>query len=113
MVVFAGLFGAVIGSFLNVCILRWGAEPKESVLHPPSRCPRCGHGIRWYENIPILSWLALRGRCRGCGKPISPLYPAVELATALLWAGAVALLGPTLVALKLAVASTDPASASR
>ncbi|MEZ0334411.1 MAG: A24 family peptidase [Gemmatimonadales bacterium] len=105
-IVFAGLFGAVFGSFLNVCILRWGAEPKESVLHPPSRCPRCGHSIRWYENVPLLSWLALRGRCSGCGNPISPLYPAVELATALLWAGAVALLGPTLVALKLAVAST-------
>jgi leader peptidase (prepilin peptidase) / N-methyltransferase len=103
---FAAMFGAIFGSFLNVCILRWGAEPKESVLHPPSRCPGCGHQIRWYENIPILSWLALRGRCSGCGKSISPLYPAVELATALLWAGAVALMGPTLPAFKLAVAST-------
>ena len=103
---FAAMFGAIFGSFLNVCILRWGAEPKESVLHPPSRCPGCGHQIRWYENIPILSWLALRGRCSGCGKRISPLYPAVELATALLWAGAVALMGPTLPAFKLAVAST-------
>jgi leader peptidase (prepilin peptidase)/N-methyltransferase len=103
---FAAMFGAVFGSFLNVCILRWGAEPKESVMHPPSRCPGCGHEIRWYENIPIVSWLALRGRCSGCGTRISPLYPAVELATALLWAGAVALLGPTLPAFKLAVAST-------
>jgi leader peptidase (prepilin peptidase)/N-methyltransferase len=102
----AALFGAIFGSFLNVCILRWGAEPKESVLHPPSRCLRCGHQIRWYENIPIFSWVALRGRCSGCGMRISPLYPAVELATALLWAGAVALLGPTLPALQLAIAST-------
>ncbi len=104
--VFAAMFGAVFGSFLNVCILRWGAEPKESVMHPPSRCPGCGHQIRWYENIPLVSWIALRGRCSQCGNPISPLYPAVELATALLWAGAVALLGPTLAAFKLAVAST-------
>ncbi|MBA2459409.1 MAG: prepilin peptidase [Gemmatimonadales bacterium] len=102
----AALLGAVLGSFLNVCILRWGAEPKQSVVHPPSRCPGCGHAIRWYENIPILSWLALRGRCSGCGAPISPLYPAVELATALLWAGSVALLGPTLAALELAAAAT-------
>lgn len=105
-VVLAALLGALLGSFLNVCILRWGAEPKQSVVHPPSHCPRCGHRIRWYENIPILSWLALRGRCSGCGARISPLYPAVELATALLWAGAVALQGPTLSALELAVAST-------
>ena len=100
------LLGAALGSFLNVCILRWGAEPKQSVMHPPSRCPRCGHEIRWYENIPIFSWLFLRGRCSGCGLPISPMYPAIEAATALIWGGAVALLGPTLVALQLAVAST-------
>ena len=56
----------MIGSFLNVCILRWGAEPKQSVVRPPSRCPKCGRGIRWFENIPIVSWLVLRGRCRGC-----------------------------------------------
>ena len=72
------LLGAALGSFLNVCILRWGAEPKQSVMHPPSRCPRCGHEIRWYENIPIFSWLFLRGRCSGCGLPISPMYPAIE-----------------------------------
>ena len=100
------LLGAALGSFLNVCILRWGAEPKQSVMHPPSRCPRCGHAIRWYENVPILSWLFLRGRCSGCGLAISPMYPAIEAATALIWGGAVALLGPTLTALQLAVAST-------
>lgn len=106
IVVWFALFGSALGSFLNVCILRWGAEPKQSVMHPPSRCPRCGHAIRWYENVPILSWLFLRGKCSGCALPISPMYPAIEAATALIWSGAVALLGPTLVAVQLAVAST-------
>jgi leader peptidase (prepilin peptidase)/N-methyltransferase len=106
LIVYAGVLGAVLGSFLNVCIVRWGAEPKQSVVRPRSRCPRCGHAIRWYENIPVVSWLALRGRCSGCGLPISPLYPAVELSTALLWAGSVVLLGATLAALELAVAAT-------
>lgn len=103
---YAGLLGAVLGSFLNVCILRWGVEPKQSVVRPRSSCPRCGQAIPWHENVPILSWILLRGRCSGCGQPISPLYPAVELTTALLWAGSVALLGPTLPALQLAVAAT-------
>ena len=106
LIAYAALLGAVLGSFLNVCIVRWGTEPKQSVVRPRSRCPRCGHAIAWYENIPVFSWLALRGRCSGCGLPISPLYPAVELATALLWAGSVVLLGPTLAALQLAVAAT-------
>jgi leader peptidase (prepilin peptidase)/N-methyltransferase len=106
IVVWFALLGAALGSFLNVCILRWGAEPKQSVIHPPSHCPVCGNAIRWYENIPVLSWLFLRGRCSGCGTPISPMYPAIEAATALIWGGAVVLLGPTLVALQLAVAST-------
>ncbi len=100
------LLGAALGSFLNVCILRWGAEPKQSVMHPPSRCPDCGHAIRWYENIPIVSWIALRGKCSGCGARISPMYPAIEAATALLWAGSVALLGLSVAAVELAVAST-------
>ena len=72
----AALLGAVIGSFLNVCILRWGAEPKESIVSPPSHCPRCGRGLAWYENIPVVSWLLLRARCRGCGEPISMHVPA-------------------------------------
>jgi leader peptidase (prepilin peptidase)/N-methyltransferase len=101
-----GLIGAVLGSFLNVCILRWGAEPKQSVMHPPSRCPACGHAIRWYENVPVVSWLLLRGKCSGCGAGISPMYPAIEAATALVWGGSVALLGPGLPALELAVAVT-------
>ena len=100
------LLGVVLGSFLNVCILRWGAEPKQSVMYPPSRCPACGHAIRWYENIPIVSWLFLRGRCSECGVRISPMYPAIEAATALIWAGAVALRGLGLPAVELAVAAT-------
>jgi leader peptidase (prepilin peptidase)/N-methyltransferase len=100
------LLGAALGSFLNVCILRWGAEPKQSVMHPPSRCPSCGHAIRWYENIPIVSWLFLRGSCSGCGARISPMYPAIEATTALIWGGAVALLGLGLPAVELAVATT-------
>jgi leader peptidase (prepilin peptidase) / N-methyltransferase len=100
------LLGAALGSFLNVCILRWGAEPKQSVMHPPSRCPSCGHAIRWYENIPIVSWLFLRGSCSGCGARISPMYPAIEATTALIWGGAVALLGLGLPAVELAVAAT-------
>jgi leader peptidase (prepilin peptidase)/N-methyltransferase len=100
------LLGAALGSFLNVCILRWGAEPKQSVMHPPSRCPACGHAIRWYENIPILSWLFLRGKCSGCGAAISPMYPAIEATTALIWGGAVAIHGLGLPAIELAVATT-------
>jgi leader peptidase (prepilin peptidase) / N-methyltransferase len=100
------LLGAVLGSFLNVCILRWGAEPKQSVMHPPSRCPTCGHAIRWYENIPILSWLFLRGKCSECGTRISPMYPAIEATTALLWGLAAVQLGFGLPAVELAVAAT-------
>lgn len=80
----AGLFGALIGSFLNVCIVRLPAD--QSVIRPRSRCPRCGYQLAWYDNIPIVSWLALRGRCRSCGNPIAVLYPLVELASALIWA---------------------------
>lgn len=86
VIAFAALLGAVIGSFLNVCILRWGAEPKESVVNPRSRCPRCGTGVAWYDNIPVMSWLVLRGRCRGCGQPISVQYPLIELVTTGIWA---------------------------
>ena len=74
-IAFAGVLGAMVGSFLNVCILRWGAEPKQSVVSPRSRCPRCGKGLAWYDNIPVVSWILLRARCRGCGLPISPQYP--------------------------------------
>jgi leader peptidase (prepilin peptidase) / N-methyltransferase len=115
LVVYAGALGAVIGSFLNVCILRWGAEPKQSVVRPPSRCPKCGRGLRWYENVPIVAWLVLRGRCRGCRMPISAQYPLIELVTALLWAfttwryglGLEALRGAAFGTLLLGIAMTD------
>jgi leader peptidase (prepilin peptidase)/N-methyltransferase len=69
--------GAAVGSFLNVVIARVPAG--ESVVSPGSRCPRCGTPIRWWDNLPVVSWLVLRGRCRRCGAPISPRYLAVEL----------------------------------
>lgn len=105
-IILAGLLGAVFGSFLNVCILRWGAEPKQSVVRPASRCPKCGAGLRWHDNIPVVSWLVLRARCRGCGEPISIQYPLVELATALLWAFMVWRYGPGLEAARGAVFGT-------
>ena len=106
LILLAGVVGAVFGSFLNVCILRWGAEPKQSVVRPPSRCPRCGAGVAWYDNVPVLSWLVLRGRCRSCGEPISIQYPLVELATGLIWALVAWRSGPTLEAFRGAVLGT-------
>ena len=72
------LVGLLFGSFLNVCISR--LPEHESVVKPRSRCPGCGHPIRWYDNVPVLSWAVLRARCRDCGRRISWRYPAVELA---------------------------------
>ncbi|HET7583574.1 MAG TPA: prepilin peptidase [Gemmatimonadaceae bacterium] len=103
-VAFAFLVGAVFGSFLNVCVARWPKE--QSVVRPPSRCPHCDRPIRWYENVPLASWLALRGRCRGCARAISIMYPLVELTVAIGWAAAVAAFGPTLTALRVAVFGT-------
>jgi leader peptidase (prepilin peptidase)/N-methyltransferase len=97
----AGVFGLAVGSFLNVCSLRWPVE--QSVVRPRSRCPGCGSAIAWYDNIPVLSWLILRGRCRECGASISVQYPLTELATALAWAGIVWAQGPTPEALRGAV----------
>ena len=74
------LFGLVIGSFLNVCIVRIPEE--QSIVRPGSRCPRCRKSIRYYDNVPVVSWLLLRGRCRDCGARISLWYPAIELLTA-------------------------------
>ena len=75
--------GLIFGSFLNVCISRL---PKgESIVHPRSRCPQCGATIRWYDNIPVLSWLFLRGRCRDCKQPIPWRYPLVEVAVGLVF----------------------------
>ena len=67
--IYAFILGACIGSFLNVCIVRWPHE--RSILRPRSRCPQCGNQLAWFENVPILSWIALRGRCRCCDEPIS------------------------------------------
>jgi leader peptidase (prepilin peptidase)/N-methyltransferase len=90
-VVVTGLFGAVIGSFLNVVVHRLPLG--ESLVTPGSRCPACGTPVKPYDNVPVVSWLVLRGRCRSCGAPISPRYPLVELATALVWAAVVAARG--------------------
>jgi leader peptidase (prepilin peptidase) / N-methyltransferase len=84
---FAGLFGAIFGSFLNVVAYRLPRH--ESLVTPASHCPRCGTPVKPYDNIPILSWLLLRGHCRGCGEPISARYPLVEALTAALCVGAV------------------------
>lgn len=81
--ILAGVFGAIIGSFLNVVIHRLPLE--ESIVFPNSRCPSCGATIVFYDNIPVLSYLMLRGRCRSCKGSISARYPAVELLTALLF----------------------------
>lgn len=81
--VLAAALGLVVGSFLNVVIHR--LPRGESLSFPPSHCPRCGAAIRWYDNVPLLSYLLLRGRCRDCRGPISPRYPLVEAATGLLF----------------------------
>jgi leader peptidase (prepilin peptidase)/N-methyltransferase len=86
-ITFAGVLGAIVGSFLNVVVHRLPRH--ESLVSPASHCPRCGTPVRPYDNIPILSWLLLRGRCRSCGEPISPRYPLVEALTAVLCVGAV------------------------
>lgn len=87
--VLALIAGLAIGSFLNVVIYR--LPRGESVVKPRSRCPKCGHQISGIENVPVLSWLALRGKCRECGDPISIRYPAIELLTGLLYMGVVAI----------------------
>lgn len=92
------LLGLVIGSFLNVCIARLPEE--QSIVAPRSRCPRCGAPIRPYDNIPVLSWMLLRGRCRDCRAPISPWYPAVELLTALLFVWCYQAFGVSVLGLK-------------
>ncbi len=73
------LLGLVVGSFLNVVI--WRLPRGESLVHPGSYCPKCGSAVRWFDNVPVLSWLILRGRCRDCKEPISVRYPLVEAAT--------------------------------
>ncbi|HIJ97138.1 MAG TPA: prepilin peptidase [Desulfuromonadales bacterium] len=91
---FAALFGLLVGSFLNVCICR--LPKNESIVSPPSHCPLCSYQIRWYDNIPLLSYLLLRGKCRGCGAPISLQYPLVELLNGTLTLLLFLRFGPTL-----------------
>jgi leader peptidase (prepilin peptidase)/N-methyltransferase len=84
--VIVGVFGLIVGSFLNVCIYR--LPRRESLAFPASHCTACGRSLRWFENVPVVSYLVLRGRCRTCGVRISPTYPLVEMAAgalAILW----------------------------
>jgi leader peptidase (prepilin peptidase)/N-methyltransferase len=82
--IFAGLFGLAFGSFLNVCLSRW--PQGESIVQPRSHCGHCGRTLTWWENVPLVSWLALRGRCRTCRAWIGCRSPLVELAVGALWA---------------------------
>jgi leader peptidase (prepilin peptidase)/N-methyltransferase len=112
-VILAGLLGLLVGSFLNVAILRLPADM--SLVRPRSHCPRCGETLKWYHNVPVVSWLTLRGRCAYCGERISVQYPIVELTTAGIWAGSVYAFGFTphaaqavvMMSILLAVAITD------
>ncbi len=112
--VFAALLGTAIGSFLNVVVHR--LPRGESLSHPGSHCPSCGHAVRTRDNIPVVSWLLLRGRCRDCGNPISARYPLLEAATGVLWVLVVVVLwddalrivlGLVLVTLMVAVVPID------
>lgn len=95
--VVATLFGLVFGSFLNVCIVRLPNEdPKaRSLVRPPSSCPKCHKLIAWHDNIPIVSWLVLGGKCRWCGNPISSQYILIEALVGLLWLACALLYGST------------------
>src|SRR2546428_10522344 len=93
----AGLLGLCLGSFLNVCIVRLPND--QSLLSPPSACPHCKHPIVWRDNIPVASWLLLKGRCRHCGVPISRQYPVVEAAVGLIWIAGVLAYGVSVQAL--------------
>lgn len=90
----AAMYGLLFGSFANVVV--WRFPRGESLVRPSSHCPDCSSPIQWYDNIPVASWLVLRGRCRNCGVPISLRYPVIELLSALLWALGVLAFGPSL-----------------
>ncbi len=98
---YAALTGAAVGSFLNVCVYR--LPEGESVITPRSRCPQCSTPVGWRDNIPVVSFLLLRGRCRTCRVPISVQYPLIELATAAIWVAAVARYGLAWEALATAI----------
>jgi leader peptidase (prepilin peptidase)/N-methyltransferase len=102
--IYVFVIGACIGSFLNVCIGRW--PEGLSVVKPRSRCPKCGHQIKATENIPLVSWMLLRGRCSSCGERISIQYPIVELLVGLLWLAAFLQFGMSVTAFRLAVFAT-------
>jgi leader peptidase (prepilin peptidase)/N-methyltransferase len=87
------LFGLCVGSFLNVCIHR--LPLKQSVVRPGSRCPSCGYELRWYDNVPVLSYVMLRARCRSCSRPISLQYPLIEVVTAIVFLAHWYAFGPT------------------
>jgi len=91
--VFVAAFGLLVGSFLNVCIHRIPLQ--QSIVFPSSRCPRCGHALAWYENVPLLSYAVLRGRCSECASPISIRYPIVEAVTGALFLWHWWVFGPT------------------
>lgn len=95
MVAFAAVFGSVIGSFLNVIVYR--LPTGHSIVSPPSACPNCGAHVRGYDNIPIVSWLVLRGKCRDCAAPISVRYPLVELGTGLVFLAVALVFIPTFI----------------
>ena len=98
---YATLVGACVGSFLNVCVYR--LPEGLSVIRPRSRCPACETPIPWYDNVPVVSYLVLRGRCRACGARFSPQYAIVEVATALIWLAAVVRFGASWQALAVAL----------
>lgn len=102
--IFVLVFGLIIGSFLNVCIVR--IPERKSIVTPPSACPRCDTPIRPYDNIPLVSWLLLRGRCRACKTRIPAMYPIVELLTALMFWGCYRFFGVTTEGLKWATFSS-------
>jgi leader peptidase (prepilin peptidase)/N-methyltransferase len=112
-IILSGLVGLAVGSFLNVVTLRWPRG--QSIVSPPSHCPACETPLRWYHNVPVVSWVALRGRCASCGAWIGWQYPLVEAATAAIWAGNVAAYGlepqafraTLFLTLLLAIAVTD------
>lgn len=102
--VVVAILGASVGSFLNVCVARWPAGL--SVWRPRSRCPHCARPIAWHENVPVIGWLLLKGRCRGCGQAISPQYPLVEAMVALGWMACVLAFGLSFEALRVAIVGT-------